>query len=88
MTTLRDLSRKTWTPRNTDLESINAGSLQRIADATEKMAQRHTDLIRVRDWYERAYKEAIAREDALKRRLAAAKGQITKLRNAAEKETP
>lgn len=85
-TTMRDLSKKSWIARDSTLASINAGSLQRIADATEKMAQRHTELIRERDDYERWYKAAVAREQQLERRLAAAKGQITKLRNAAKKE--
>ena len=84
--TLRDHSKKTWIAMDKTLASINAGSLQRIADATEKMAQRHTDLLRERDDYERRYKAAVAREQQLERRLAAAKGQITKLRNAAKKE--
>lgn len=86
LTTLRDQSKKTWTAGDHTLESINAGSLQRIADATEKMAQRHTDLMRERDDFERRYKAAVAREFALERQLSAAKGQITKLRNAAKKE--
>lgn len=40
----------------------------------------------VRDEYERRYKAAVGRERALERKLSAAKGQITKLRNAAKKE--
>lgn len=81
--TLRDLSKRTWTSSENTLESINAGSLQRIADATERMAQRHTELIRERDDYEHRYKAAIAREQRLERQLAASRGQITKLRKAA-----
>ena len=84
--TLRDLSKRTWTSRDNSLESINAGSLQRIADATERMTQRHTELIRERDDYERRYKAAIAREQQLERQLAASRGQITKLRKAALKD--
>lgn len=84
--TLRDISKKTWTSDENTLASINAGSLQRIADATELMARRHTELIRERDNYERYYREAQQRNQQLERRLAAAKGQITKLRNAAKKE--
>lgn len=76
--TLRDHSKKTWIAMDKTLASINAGSLQRIADAT--------DLIRDRDNYERYYREAVNRERQLGLRLAAAKGQITKLRNAAKKE--
>jgi hypothetical protein len=84
--TLRDKSKKNWADHSNTLDAINAGSLQRIADAAEKMAQRHTDLIRERDDYERRYRAAVVREQRLERRLAAAKGQITKLRNAAKKE--
>ena len=85
MDDFRLASRKVWTSADT-VEHIDAGSLQRIADATELMARRHLDLIRERDEYERRCKAAVARELALERKLSAAKGQITKLRNAAKKE--
>ena len=85
MADFRGDSREVWKSAKT-LEHINAGSLQRIADATELMARRHLDLIRERDEYERRYKAAVGRERALERKLSAAKGQITKLRNAAKKE--
>lgn len=85
MASLRDLSRSSWTGDGS-VAHINAGSLQRIADATELMARRHLELIRERDDYERRYKAAIQRELALERKLSAARGQITKLRNAAKKE--
>lgn len=85
MADFRESSRAGWTSART-VEHINAGSLQRIADATELMARRHLDLIRERDDYERRYKAAIERELALERKLSAARGQITKLRNAAKKE--
>ena len=48
------------------IEQINCGSLQRIADAAEKMALRHTELI--------------AEFDTMGKKLSAAKGQITKLK--------
>lgn len=85
MDNFRDFSRRSWTGDET-VAHINAGSLQRIADATELMARRHLELIRERDDYERRYKVAIERESALERKLSAARGQITKLRNAAKKE--
>lgn len=85
MANFRDLSRMSWTGDEA-VAHINAGSLQRIADATELMARRHLELIRERDDYERRYKAAIERERALERKLSAARGQITKLRNAAKKE--
>ena len=64
------------------IEAINAGSLQRIADATEKMAVRHTDLMRERDsfkasrdYWEKQYEDAVRSNRSLR-------GQITKLKNA------
>lgn len=87
MTTLREASRKDWTGKDT-LQDINAGSLQRIADAAEKMALRYAELIEQRDRYKSMYVErgeAIAR---LERRLVAAKGQITKLRKQAVSKEP
>lgn len=40
---MREQSRENWSSHST-IEEINAGSLQRIADATEKMAQNYTKL--------------------------------------------
>lgn len=77
---LREKSRRNWTnDANTD-GNIQLGCMLRIADATEKMAQRHTDLIEERDRLSRYYRargEQIAR---LERQLSAHKGQITKLK--------
>lgn len=87
MPNFREASRQNWDGANT-VEHINAGSLQRIADATELMAKRHTELIRERDNYERMWRTATARAQTTERRLSAAKGQITKLRNAAKKAAP
>ncbi len=77
---LRAKSKDGWNSESNSLDAINAGSLQRIADATEKMAQRHTELIRDRDMFERRMKSEQACSETLRRRLNAAKGQITKLR--------
>jgi hypothetical protein len=56
-----------------DREQLNIGSLQRIADATEKMAVSITDLMherdRYKDWYERERRTAIS-----------LRGKITKLK--------
>jgi len=43
MATFREQSKGNWEGAGT-LEHINAGSLQRIADATEKMASSYTEL--------------------------------------------
>ena len=79
MDDMRQESIKMWNGDRT-LESINAGSLQRIADACEKMALRYTELIMQRDMYLRWYNKESDRVLTLKRQLAAAKGQITKLK--------
>ncbi|NMU88369.1 hypothetical protein HGQ98_00500 [Achromobacter ruhlandii] len=80
--TLTELSRSTWTTENPDMGAINAGSLQRIAAATEKMAERHTELIRQRDSFEKAAHYWREKSDIKDRRIASLKGQITKLRKA------
>jgi len=46
--TFKDISRRTWRPgkeNETTVETIQLGALLRIADATEVMAIRYTDLI-------------------------------------------
>ena len=94
MTTLRSLSRGEY-GKNGDIpnrDELKLGALQRIADATEAMAHRHTELIRDRDRYENLYRQERARVELWKRSNAALRGQITKLRKklallAAEGET-
>ena len=66
---------------NLSIDQLNAGSLLRIADAIEKMVQRHTDLIAERDQFERLYIESRSEAESAKRSNAALRGQITKLRN-------
>jgi len=63
-------------------KQIQLGALLRIADAAEKMALRHTELITQRDNFERWYKSEAAARRLLERRLAAAKGQLTKMKKA------
>lgn len=65
---------------NITIAQINCGSLQRIADAAEKMALRHTELI---DKAERLQKSADfwrTQSDTRARQLSARQGQITKLK--------
>jgi len=82
MSTIQEDSRKAWTS-GSSLPDINAGSLQRIAAATEAMAVNHIQ--RQRDMYEQMYRGEMNRRRAVERQLSAAKGQITKLRNAAQR---
>lgn len=84
MATMKDISRQEWDGKNT-VESINAGSLQRIACAAELMAVNHAELIRDRDRYKRDWLYQKNRADGLEKRISALKGVATKLR--AEIET-
>jgi len=78
MATYRQTSRADWC--SSGIEGINADSLQRIADATEKMAQSYTELIWERDYLKAQRKRLIDRNDALTRSNAALRGVITKLK--------
>lgn len=70
---------------NPNLEDIRLGALLRIADATEAMAKRHTELMAARDYYERAARERLAEIEALRRQRAALRGTITRMKRAQEK---
>lgn len=78
----RDESRANYGTRKEKLtiDQINAGSLQRIADSTERMAVNYTTLQKERDRYQQWYYEEIARAKSLQRTIAALRGVITKLK--------
>jgi hypothetical protein len=76
----RDDSKGNWTSTGT-VESINAGSLQRIADATEKMAGSYIALQADRDRYKKWYEErgeVVAQRNAT---IAGLRGHNTRLKN-------
>jgi hypothetical protein len=83
---LRDESRKQYTVSVlTDSDGLTdsqlqTGALLRIADATEKMAQRHTELIDERDRYKRWYNEQFQSIGKRDKTIASLRGQITKLK--------
>ncbi len=79
MTTQRESSRKEWASGST-LEEINSGSLQRIADATEKMAASYDRIRNDRDMYKRWYESNRDRSERLERRISALRGVVTKLK--------
>lgn len=79
MEKLRESSKRGWVSNKT-IEHINAGSLQRIADATELMTKNYVDCQDTRDTYQRWYKEEQAKTQKLALRVAALKGVITKLK--------
>ena len=79
----REESRTNWgTSQDAALtqEQIRTGCFLRIADATEKMAQRHTDLIDERDRLQRQVKRLQERVDFLERSRASLKGKLRSAR--------
>jgi archaellum component FlaC len=77
----RLMSRDTWTAEVATVENINCGSLQRIADAVEKMGARYTQMekdlaaaVKDRDTYRDWCRERGAQIDKLNRRVSALKG--------------
>ncbi len=79
MTDFRELSRRGWEGNGT-VEHINAGSLQRIADATEKMAESYIRLINDRDYQKRRAENEIACSQRLMRSNASLRGHVRRLR--------
>ena len=78
---LREQSKEQKTSNGVTFDSINTGSLQRIADSCEVMAKNHTELVRERDMYYKWWKESRDRCTSLERRLSAMRGVATKLKN-------
>lgn len=80
---LRQYSRKDYSSRNTSgptVEDINAGSLQRIADATELMASNHIQMEKDLKFYKNMYAQHSERIENLTRSNAALRGHITRLK--------
>lgn len=79
----RAQSRKEWVaPENKKptIEQLQLGALQRIADATERMAQSHEEILASRDRYKKWYEDAQRARKIDARSAAALRGQITRLR--------
>lgn len=66
-------------PENTSLEQINTGSLQRIADATEKMAQYHVSILQNLEYYKELSSKRAKRIEELERSVLAYKGVVGRL---------
>jgi rubrerythrin len=81
--TLKDHSRTLWTAKadNPDNALLQIGCLQRIADATEVMAQNHVKLQADLEWYKTQYKLKGDRIDELKMSIRGYKAANTKLKN-------
>ena len=84
MSDYREISAEWWGPsgnREVRREDINAGSLQRIADACEAMSENYKTLIEEREWYHDHYREATRHKESAMRSLVAMRGVVTKLKN-------
>lgn len=88
--TLKDDSKCGYAYSPTELEKIKTGSLQRIADAVEKMAQQWTELIKQRDaaiterdryyqWWREERDQKTKLERSANARVAALRGVIKRL---------
>lgn len=62
------------------IERVNAGSLMRIADATEVIANNYGDLIAERNRYERWYNEQRDKVKRLEKSNAALRGVISRMK--------
>lgn len=82
----RDASRADWVPVGDEPthEQIQVGALQRIADATEKMAADYDALRRDRDFWKRRVEELRMTVKRLQASNIAFKGTVTRLRNKLE----
>lgn len=78
----REASRNNWrlNGEHATVEEINAGSLQRIADAVEKMTKRWDDLVRDRDAYKAMHEREQNTRRRIERRVIALRGHITRLK--------
>lgn len=80
--TTREASKKAWAaPDTPTLDWINTGSLQRIADATEKMASSYDAMESSRNYYRERTAALSGQFESARRRISSLKGVITKMRN-------
>ncbi len=81
MSDFREASKRRWTS-NTSVEHINAGSLQRIADAMELSCRNREQLERDYAYMRKARDSERARSDRLARSNAALRGVINRMKKA------
>jgi hypothetical protein len=81
MANWKDESKRDWRREpGLTMDDIKIGCFQRIADATELMAQNYSTLIEERERYRCCYNEASADLGRLRLSCAALRGVITKLK--------
>ena len=84
MSEFKDESRANWGLHGDgkpDIQQLSFGCLQRIATATEAMAQNYQKLIGERDYYKHESERQRQRSILWQRSNAALRGVITKLKN-------
>jgi len=79
-------SKENWEPANGPItnEQIKVGCLQRIADATELMANNYQTLINERDRYKRNWEYQKEESERMARRISALQGVITRMKKKAK----
>lgn len=79
MADFREASKGQWTSAG-DVDHINAGSLQRIADASETMAKNFLELQRDRDWWKSRAEDRARTITYLGHSIRSLRGVITRLK--------
>ncbi len=87
---LRQASKVDWATADQKGEypgdtNIQLGCLMRIADATEKMAKKYTDMEANLEWYKKKYAEHRQELDRMAKRIAGYQGYINRLKKAKKK---
>ena len=77
---IKELSKVDFSTEHWTYEAIGCSALIRIADATEKMAIRYTELIDRAERLKKSCDYFQTKSDRAERRISALKGQITKLK--------
>jgi len=85
MPNLKELSKQNWIGTGTAIE-IQTGCVQRIADATEAMANNYVQLLADMEYYKKEAKWARECSDQRDRQISALRGVITKMKKAAGHE--
>lgn len=85
---LRDLSKSQLdvTP-GCSYDAVNAGSLQRIADSSERMAENYARIINDRDRFQRQYQQEQAESGRLARSNAALRGILKRMKGQSKHAT-
>lgn len=79
MSTLKELSKNNFTGNNTII-NVSLGCLQRIADATEKMASNYQKMENDLAYYKRMHADASETIRNLIKSISSLRGQNTKLK--------